>query len=279
MRTLSSNLLDALASVTAIIPTYTKITRRDGKVLRMVDLDVDSSVAGEVYISSGGQERSAIELVTGLNSDNVDLKGIYDSQIIDETELLAGAFNFADVEIFLAVHNNPSTEKIVLLKGYFGQFSYDMGKFTLEVNVYNYGFANNIGAVTSPTSRSLLGSPREPLALSAYQMTTTVTGILGPGSLQVGAVVPTAYEGGIGLFTSGSAGGIEIEVRSAGSNVLGLYLPMAVLPQIGDTILLTQGYDGTKYECQTKFNNLINFNGEPDLPGQDEFMNPTIRRM
>lgn len=279
MRTLSQPLLDALADPTAVIPTYTKITRRDGVVLRLVDLDVDSSYAGETYSSSGGQERSAVQFTSGLSADNVDVNGVYDSELIDEGQLLAGAFNYAAVEVFLAVHNSPTLEKIVLLQGYFGEFSYDMGRYKMSVNVYNYGFSHSIGAVTSPTSRSLLGSPREPVNLAAYQINTTIIAVDSPNVLRVAATVNSAYNDGVAFFTTGAASGLEAEILDAAGNVVTLFLPMTVVAAVGDGVRLTQGYDGSRAQCSSKFNNLLNFNGEPDLPGQDEFMNPTVRRV
>jgi uncharacterized phage protein (TIGR02218 family) len=50
-----------------------------------------------------------------------------------------------------------------------------------------------------------------------------------------------------------------------------LVLPLAFpyTPQVGDTFTLTAGCDHRKDTCKNKFNNLVNFRGEPFVPGQD----------
>jgi uncharacterized phage protein (TIGR02218 family) len=39
--------------------------------------------------------------------------------------------------------------------------------------------------------------------------------------------------------------------------------------QVGDKLSIYAGCDKRRETCFTKFNNVINFRGEPDLPGLD----------
>lgn len=279
MRTFSAGLTSALESPTAIIATYTKITRQDGHVLRLVDLDQDSTVAGEIYTASGGAERTAVEIAVGLGADNVDIRGIFDDTIWDEDELLSGAYNYAEVEIFLAVHGDASLEKIPLLIGYFGEIEYDTGQFRIKVNCYNYGFTKNIGAVTSPVCRDRLGGPRCKVNLATIQAAATVTEIIDPLNIRVTPAPLASHAQGTMTMTSGTANGAGAEIKSVSGDVATLYLPFAISPAVGDGAVLTPGCPGTRAACRDTFNNLLNMDAEPDLPGQDEFFSPTVRRV
>lgn len=278
MRSFSEELQQALESNSAIFGTYTRITRKDGQVIRLVDLDIDSVIDGQTYYSASGTERTAVEITLDLNADNVDLKGLYSSELIDEDELLAGAFNHAYVEVFIAAHGVPGAETIPMLWGYFGQIEYDGAQFKLEINCYNYGFSHQIGAVTSPICRDQLGGPRCKINLDLYRASFTVTQVVDGRTFRVTPTIPSDYALGTLLVTSGLGVGSDGEVKTVATDLVTLYLPLSVPPAIGDTIRLTQGCPGTKEACKTRFNNLDNMDAEPDLPGSDEFFNPTIRR-
>lgn len=278
MRSFSEDLQLALESNATIFGTYTRITRKDGQVIRLVDLDVNSEIEGQMYYSASGTERTAVEITLDLNADNVDLKGLYSSDLINEDELLAGAYNHAYVEVFIAAHGIAAAEKIPMLWGYFGQIEYDGAQFKLEINCYNYGFSHQIGAVTSPICRDRLGGPRCKVNLDLYRQNFTITEVINGRAFRVSAAVSANYTLGTMLVTSGVGVGSEGEIKEVTGDVVYLYLPLPIPPAVGDGVQLTQGCPGTKDACKTRFNNLDNMDAEPDLPGTDEFFNPTVRR-
>jgi uncharacterized phage protein (TIGR02218 family) len=51
-----------------------------------------------------------------------------------------------------------------------------------------------------------------------------------------------------------------------------LALPMGKTIQAGDTFNAIAGCDKTKQTCIGKFSNIINFRGEPDVPGMDKML-------
>lgn len=76
---------------------------------------------------------------------------------------------------------------------------------------------------------------------------------------------------GVIEFLSGPNAGFRDEVKSSGvDGALVLRLGMPYLPQVGDQFVIQAGCDKRRATCKT-FGNIINFRGEPDIPGTDQF--------
>jgi uncharacterized phage protein (TIGR02218 family) len=63
--------------------------------------------------------------------------------------------------------------------------------------------------------------------------------------------------------------GLQMEVKSFINSRITLVLPMPFVVNIGDEFTIVAGCDKSSKTCIEKFNNIINFRGEPDLPGID----------
>ena len=73
--------------------------------------------------------------------------------------------------------------------------------------------------------------------------------------------------------TSGPATGlwgmIKRDAYEGADRVLELWEPIRGKVSQGDTIQLIAGCDKRMETCRLKFNNLLNFQGFPDIPGED----------
>lgn len=89
-----------------------------------------------------------------------------------------------------------------------------------------------------------------------------------------------AYTGGAyltgGLITwlTGANAGLSMEIKSfdSTSNIMQLFLSMGFVVAPGDKFYFQPGCDKSRLSCFTKFNNILNFRGEPDVPGMDQYM-------
>lgn len=81
--------------------------------------------------------------------------------------------------------------------------------------------------------------------------------------------------GGALIIESGFNAGIVKEIRGwdATSNTVTLFLPLAFEVFSGTKVRVYPGCDKRIATCQSKFSNVINFRGEPYVPGQDELTN------
>lgn len=75
-------------------------------------------------------------------------------------------------------------------------------------------------------------------------------------------------------WLTGNNAGVAMEVKSyyQPGATLTLYLNMKHTIQAGDTFSYYPGCDKRRETCWAKFNNAINFGGEPDMPGMDALL-------
>jgi hypothetical protein len=105
---------------------------------------------------------------------------------------------------------------------------------------------------------------------------TTIWGTYASG----GMVTPLGADSGyfdFGLMTmnTGVCAGLSMEVRSYVPGQWIMQLPFAdglLTPSPGDSYTMIAGCDKSMSTCNTKFSNVINFRGEPYLPGLDKIV-------
>ena len=82
------------------------------------------------------------------------------------------------------------------------------------------------------------------------------------------------FVGGVLIWETGANAGRACEVRDwmQATGGVGLFLPQPFTIQIGDRFRVYPGCDKRFGTCTDRFDNALNFRGEPYLPGQDELM-------
>jgi hypothetical protein len=98
------------------------------------------------------------------------------------------------------------------------------------------------------------------------------------------------FSDGIIKFTSGANNGLSMEVRAWDGTTIYLFEGMPFDLQVGDTFLIEPGCNLTINDCANKFalvpligggttasaangGNIVNFRGEPFIPGMDQILN------
>jgi hypothetical protein len=132
---------------------------------------------------------------------------------------------------------------------------------------------------TEPAFSNLIGSTITDgtvtwKAVKGWKTVSTVAAVSSARSF-----VPTAlsdpagwYDGGILVWETGRNAGRVQEIKSWDGGFLTLFLRPFYTPAIGDRFVLHPGCDKTRSTCSTKFSNILNFRGEPDVPGMDQYM-------
>jgi len=82
------------------------------------------------------------------------------------------------------------------------------------------------------------------------------------------------FDGGALVFenTTNAGKGLEIKNWVLAGETIELFLPVPFNIVVGSKIRLYPGCDKRRSICLSKYNNVINFRGEPDLPGQDDLI-------
>lgn len=81
------------------------------------------------------------------------------------------------------------------------------------------------------------------------------------------------FEWGVLKFMTGENTGYAIEIIDWNNTtkIMTTALPIPLKPKAGDIVQLQVGCDKTRKTCVTKFDNMINFRGHPDVPGQGQY--------
>jgi uncharacterized phage protein (TIGR02218 family) len=275
MLTLSGAYTSHLAGEVTELATCWRITRRDAVVLGFTDHPADLTIAGLLYQSALGY--SATDVVTSgdLAVDNLNLQGFIDSPSITEPDLMAGIWDFAEVEIFEVIVSDLSAGIRQLRRGRIGEVSLGRSVFEAELRGLAQAFSQQLCELTSPTCRAALGDARCGVDLGPITVTGAVTSVTSPRvwTDSTRAEAADYFTFGKLTWTSGANAGYAMEIKThASGGVMTLQLPMPYTLAVGDGYSLEPGCDKLLATCIAKFSNVDNFRGEPHRPGQDAIL-------
>jgi uncharacterized phage protein (TIGR02218 family) len=288
MRSLSAALSAHLAGEVTTLATLWLITWKNGTVLAFTDHDEDIIYSNVAYHAATGYQASDVASTCTLEVDNLDLQGMLASPSITETDLRAGLWDYARVEISIVNYEDLTMGALIQRVGHLGEVTLDRGQFKAELRGLVQAYSTSIVELTSPGCRATFGDARCGIVLSGSPnaiggspaQSTVVTGTVGSiGADRVtiadAARTEHAHGSGAGWFQGGKLTwltglnvGLSMEIKSNTTGVLVLALPMSYTVAPGDTYTLTAGCDKLIGTC-AEYANVVNFRGEPYLRGND----------
>ena len=275
MLSLSPAYTTHLAGEVTQLATCWKITRRDSVVLGFTDHPSDLTVSGVLYQAALGYSATDVSTSSDLAVDNLDLQAFIDSPSITEPDLMAGIWDYASIEIFEVITSNLSAGVRRLRRGRIGEVSLGRTTFEAELRGLSQAFTQQLCELTSPTCRAALGDTRCKVNLTPLTVIGAVTSVT---NARVWADTSRAEAAAYFTFarltwTSGANAGYSMEIKThAAGGAFTLALPMTYAIAIGDGYSLVPGCDKLLATCIVKFSNVVNFRGEPHLPGMDELL-------
>ena len=275
MKSASSQLATHISGETTTLATCWKVTRRDGAIFGFTDFDKDLTVDSLLYQARSGYTRSAIHTIANLAVDNLDIESAIDSETLSAADLRAGVWDGATVEIFLVNWSNLANGKIILKRGTIGEVELKDTVFRAEMRGLSQALSQQIVELYTPDCRADLGDTRCKVNLSALTVTGTITAVIDRrGFTDTSRTEAINYwNGGLLTWTSGANVGRKMEVKAfASSGIITLFLPMPSEVTVGDTYSLRPGCDKKFSTCKDRYNNVKNFRGEPNVPGNDQVL-------
>jgi uncharacterized phage protein (TIGR02218 family) len=274
VRSISANLDAHLAGESTTLCTCWKVTRTDATVFGFTDHVDDLVVSGTTYKAATGYRASDIVNSDDLSVDNLDIEGILDSASITEADLMAGLWDYAAVQIFRVNYKAIADGALYQRVGRLGQVRIGRTRFVAELRGLAQALGQTIGEVYTPACRADLGDTRCGVTLASYTVTGTLTGVTGRSVFADSARTEADdyFGGGKLTWTSGANNGRSMEVKSwvNSTKTFTLALPMTGTVAIGDTYSVYAGCRKRLSDCRDKFNNVVNFRGEPYVPQEVE---------
>lgn len=274
MKTLPAGLATLAASPAHTWATALKITRPDATVYGFTSADRDATISSVLYKANPGLDATSIVLSAGLNVDNLELTTLDDGTVFTKADVLGRRWHNSAFTIFRYNWANVADGIDTLLSGVLGEVELRRNTVWAELRGLQQFLQQPVGQVSSKTCRNRLGvnnglDSRCSVALGPFTATGTVTAVTSNQVFTDSAQAQAAgyFDEGLLTWTSGPNSGLVVRVKTFAAGVFTLALPALGTVAIGHTFSVVAGCRKRLAEdCITKFNNVLQFNGEPHRP-------------
>lgn len=271
-----TTLYNRLASTRTKYTECIKITRDDGTIFRFTAHDEDLRVQESdsrfyTYKSADSFTLTALENQSGLVVSNMDVEAIVTDDAIDSDDLIAGLFDHANVELFIAYWAGQGIGTLPLRTSWIGEIVLKGAQFRADLR----GIAQKLQQVfiqaTSLECRWSFCDAKCGLNKSTYTRTVTINNVESNDTFSAPIAGPdrNKFQWGLATWVTGNNAGGSMEIIRNYNTRVQLFLPMPFNINVGDQVQLVYGCDKTYTTCNTVYDNMDRFGGEPFLAGSD----------
>ena len=307
MQRLNQSVNDSITQETTTLASCIMIARSDGYIAGFTDHDQHLIIDGVRYESIAGFESSSIVHGSNMAPDNMTMGAYLTSRdeykklaeqrgrhprekaptrLID-TDLLAGKYDFAEIELFIVDYTRPDSGRLIQKRGVLGEVSLQNNMFYAELRGLTQNLSQDgICNLYSICCRAKLGDNRCRVNLDDYTHQDAVSKAISRQAFtskgldklylnqrHLGNASIDYFTGGLVRWLTGDNKDIEMEIKessySNGAYLISLVLPMPFTIKTHNKFEIIAGCDKSFSACRNKFNNVLNFRGEPDLSAVD----------
>lgn len=306
MKSVSVSLMDHFGLGTTTLAMLWKVVRQDNTIFGFTTHDQDitfyDGLNNVTYAAGSGMTNTANASKSDASPDNLEVTGFLQSDSITEADVRSGLWDNAVISIYVVNYKDLTMGDIKLRSGTTGEIKMANGIFTAEIRGLTQQLTTVIGQLYGPLCRAeLFSNPGGGsgggdvidarshylcmLNAATYRQSGSVlaspdaihitpnTGLLMHGSATPSNPAPAKwFDDGIIHFTSGVLANYTFEIKSWDGTTLTMYLPLPYMPTPSETFTIEPGCNklgGATGDCHAKFNNIVNFRGEPFIPGND----------
>lgn len=274
----SDALLDHLQTGLTHVCQCWAITRSDGVTLGFTDHDRALTFEGITFMADSGMSAKALSSTTGLSVDNTEAVGILTASSVTEADISAGRYDNAEVTIWQVCWDDVTARQV--------RFQGSLGEITRNGAAFQADLRGLAEALNQPQGRSYLKTCSAVLGDLGCRVNVTndaryvaeveIDRDTDGQGFDLSTLVPFNdrwFENGLIVGTAGAAEGLKATIKHAvldgGRRKITLWQPLQATIALGDTFRLIAGCDKRAVTCREKFENLINFQGFPHIPGDD----------
>lgn len=271
------SLMAHLASGHTTIARAWALARRDGRVLGFTDHDRDLSFEGLTFEAGAGLTARALEQMTGLAVDNSEAVGALCDAGLTEADILAGRYDGAGLRIW-EVNWADVSERRLIFRGSLGEVTREGGAFRAELRGLTEPLGQPGGRIYHAACAAVLGDARCQFDLETpgYSAEVALVSTEDNQRLRLGpveSIAQGALAHGRVIVKDGAAEGLVGMIRTDrmrdGAREITLWESLRAPLAPGDLLRLEAGCDKQAGTCRTKFDNMLNFQGFPHIPGAD----------
>lgn len=253
-----------------------QIQRSDGVTLGFTSHDQNQIVGGVTLLAQPGLAPTKIISSLGTQSDGLDIEGGLTDEALREDDLQNGRWNAARTHIFLYDWADLSADIITLARGELGEVRRSNGVFNAEFLGLTAQLDHMVAPVTSPNCRARFGDTDCKINIMRFTQEVMVERIDGEQLLLSEDLAANRHDFAFGelRWLSGPWSGLSTYILDNEARSLSVIeVPPSTAPAAKGPLnyraQIMMGCDKNISTCSNRFQNSINFRGEPYLPGND----------
>lgn len=275
MKTLASGLATMAAQPVTTWACGLRITRPDATIIGLTSHDVDVTISSVLYKAFPGLQASDLAMSGGLNVDNLELTTLHDGTVFTDADVRSRKWVNSKFLLFRYNWASPTDGIDSLIAGVFGDMQIRNGSVVAELFGLQFYLQQTVGPVSSKLCRNRLGVNDGVhsicnVAMGPFTASGTVTTATSDWAFTASALAQAADYFGAGevrWLTGNNAGVTSIVKVHAAGGLFTIATPVQQPIQVGDTFNALAGCRKRLIEdCKTKFNMVLQFNGEPHRP-------------
>ncbi len=254
-----------------------RVERRDGIAFGFTDHDRSLQFDGMRFVPQGGMTARALASSVGLSVNNTAAHGVLSSDAITETDILAGRSDGAMITTW-RVQWDAVAARQIQFRGTIGEITRGAGGFEAELHGLTDALNQPQGRSFLKTCSAVLGDRACGVDINdpAFGFEHVLGDDLAGQILTLAE--PVAYEPmwfthGLCTVLTGPAAGmmaaIKADTQTPAGRVLTFWSEFPLPLASGTRLRIVAGCDKRAETCIAKFANLLNFQGFPDIPGED----------
>lgn len=251
---------------------------RDGRRFGFTDHDRPIAFDGIEFVADSGMSARSFVQSTGLSVDNSEALGVLSNSAITAEAIEQGRFDGAELIYWLVNWDDPK-ERIERFRGSLGEIRRGAGAFEAELRGLSEALNQPRGRVYQRMCSAVLGDSNCGFNLDAPGFAVEVS-VAEAHRSQRFVISPQPFlearwfERGWLKVLDGPAAGLGGIVKTDilgpdGRRSIDLWEPVPVTITAGTAVRIEPGCDKRAQTCKNKFNNFINFQGFPHIPGED----------
>jgi uncharacterized phage protein (TIGR02218 family) len=245
-----------------------RLERLDGAGLALTSHDRALISDAIEHMPNPGINPASISRSLGLDPDSSEVAGALSSDALDEADLAAGRWDGAGMRLTAVDWDHPAAEAITLLAGEIGNVAIDGDGFSADLLGAAAKLEAPVCPATSAECRAHFGDKHCRVDLAGRTATARVVAAT-DGELTLDRPFDERFVLGRLRYMSGANCGLTTVILA----VDGLAVRVRDLPrasvEANCRVELREGCDKRFETCVTRFDNAVNFRGEPHLPGND----------
>ena len=245
-----------------------QLERSDGAGLGLTSHDQRLVRDDVSFEPAPGMMPASISRSVGLEPDSGEVAGALSSDALDEEDLALGRWDRATMQLDAVDWVDPDGVPIALLGGEIGAAAIDGDRFSTDLHGAAARLEEAVCPATSAECRAHFGDKQCRVDLAGRAVRATVVACDGT-LVTLDRSFDDRFVFGRLRFMSGATCGLTSVILAVNGATIQLRdVPRAPV-ESGCRVELREGCDKRFTTCVSRFDNAVNFRGEPHLPGND----------